>query len=112
MALCRNCDATDLRDNIFGPVGQVAPFFLKRVFGIEICATQSMDPLKRLIKQSLSRLAPLRKVYDRQAFIDMQICRQCQFVQAARPFRDEDLMRLYVDYRSDTYNADEFALSL
>jgi hypothetical protein len=104
MALCRNCGGTDLRD--LGFVGRVAPFFLKRVFGMEIHATQPVHPLKRFIKRSLAGLAPLRRLFDRQAFVEMQICRRCQFVQAARPFRDDDLMRLYVDYRSDAYNAE------
>jgi hypothetical protein len=102
MAECRNCGGPDVRD--LGSVGRVAPFFLKRVFGMEIRVTQPMSPLKRLIKGSLTRLAPLWRLYDRQVYVDMQICRRCQFVQAARPFRDDDLMRLYADYRSDTYN--------
>jgi hypothetical protein len=93
-----------LRD--LGMVGWVAPFFLKRVFGIEIRATHPVSPLKQFIKRSLTKLAPLWRLYHQQACVEMQICRRCQFVQAARPFRDDDLMRLYVDYRSDAYNAE------
>jgi hypothetical protein len=102
MAQCRNCGETDLRD--LGLVGRVAPFFLKRVFGMELRITQPIHPLKRLIKGTVTRLAPLWRLYDRQVCVDMQTCRLCRFVQAERPFRDEDLMRLYADYRSDTYN--------
>jgi len=34
----------------------------------------------------------------------MQICIDCSFVQTKHAFRDEDLARLYADYRSSGYN--------
>jgi Methyltransferase domain len=38
------------------------------------------------------------------AFVEMQICSNCSFIQTKRPFRDDDIMRLYADYRSSSYN--------
>ena len=34
----------------------------------------------------------------------MQICRACNFIQVKHAFRDEDLGKLYADYRTPSYN--------
>jgi hypothetical protein len=46
------------------------------------------------------------KLYGQSAFIEMQICQSCSFVQASQPFAEESISRLYLDYRTDTYNAE------
>jgi len=38
------------------------------------------------------------------AFVEMQLCTRCFFIQTKTPFHDEDIMRLYLDYRSPAYN--------
>ena len=34
----------------------------------------------------------------------MQLCRKCSFIQTTIPFHDEEIERLYVDYRSPSYH--------
>ena len=48
MSECRNCGRSELHD--LGPIGQVQPFFLKRVFGLEIRAPRSPNALKQKIR--------------------------------------------------------------
>jgi hypothetical protein len=38
------------------------------------------------------------------AFVEMQLCTHCFFIQTKIPFHDDDIMRLYCDYRSPAYN--------
>jgi SAM-dependent methyltransferase len=44
------------------------------------------------------------RLYGESAFIEMQICRECSFVQAKHPYSEESIARLYLDYRKDSYN--------
>lgn len=103
MDLCRNCGSETIRE--LGFVGELAPFFLKRVFSIEMGKRKSRHPLKQLLRQAAG---PGRKylsqLYGDAAFIEMQVCHTCSFVQAKHPFSDEAIARLYLDYRSDSYN--------
>lgn len=69
----------------------------------------SPNPLKQRIRQTLLGVAaPAMPVLSRalglHAFTEMQICLCCSFVQTKMPFRDDDIMRLYLDYRSPSYN--------
>jgi len=98
---CRNCGSSNIRE--LGPLGRVAPFFLKRVLGAEVRVPKSANRLKQLFRNfaTASRVARLS---SQAVFIDMQICRDCTFIQTKIPFRDDDIMRLYLDYRSASYN--------
>jgi hypothetical protein len=86
-------------------VGQLAPFFLKRVFNLELRERVSVDPVKQWIRRLTG---PGRKVfsklYGQSAFIEMQVCNACSFVQAKHPFSEDAIARLYLDYRTDFYN--------
>jgi hypothetical protein len=100
---CRNCGSHDLRE--LGFVGEVAPFFLKRVLNLEIGDSQARHPL-RLLARRLGAL-PQRlfsRIYGCAAYAEMQICSTCSFIQTKHAFPDDALGRLYADYRSATYN--------
>ena len=103
MDRCRNCDATNLRD--LGFIGNLAPFFLKRVLRAEMVLRRSYVPRKRKIQQ-LTRLPQriLSRIHPTAAAVELQSCLNCSFVQTRYPFSDEGLGRLYEDYRSDSYN--------
>ncbi|HVM94173.1 MAG TPA: class I SAM-dependent methyltransferase [Terriglobales bacterium] len=100
---CRNCGSLRLKD--LGFIGEVAPFFLKRVLNMEIRTAQARHPLRRLAR--LICALPQRffaKVYGSSAYVEMQICLDCSFVATKHPFCDEAIGRLYSDYRSAAYN--------
>jgi SAM-dependent methyltransferase len=46
----------------------------------------------------------LSRVTSQSAFVEMQVCEHCSFIQTSVPFHDDDIMRLYVDYRSHSYH--------
>ena len=102
---CRNCGAQDMKD--LGFVGEVAPFFLKRVLNLELKTSQSRHPLRLLTRRML--VLPQRlfsKVFGCSAYVEMQICLSCSFIQTKHAFSEEAINRLYFDYRSTTYNAE------
>ena len=105
MGGCRNCGSLDVRE--LGFVGQLAPFFLKRVFNLELHGRIAVNPVKRCIQLLAS---PGKRFFARllgdSAFIEMQVCRSCAFVQAKHPFSEEAITRLYLDYRADSYNVE------
>jgi hypothetical protein len=100
---CRNCGSPDLVE--LGFIGQIAPFFLKRVFNIELHLPVARHPLKKFLR-AIGRpfMGPLSKAYSDAAYLEMQICKRCSFVQAKHPFPEDWITRLYLDYRSETYN--------
>jgi hypothetical protein len=100
---CRNCGSANLRE--LGFIGVVAPFFLKRVLNTEVKTLPARHRL-RLFAQKVCVLPKrlLDRVYRSGPCVEMQICLDCSFVQAKHAFSDEALGRLYVDYRSSTYN--------
>ncbi len=102
MGECRNCGKTTLRD--LGFIGEVAPFFLKRVLNLEYDLAPSGNPLKRLLRSigTFSNLS--QKIYGKSILVQLQICESCSFIQTELPFAEEALARLYADYRSDGYN--------
>lgn len=102
---CRNCGSAELRD--LGFVGEVAPFFLKRVLNLQVRTAQARHPL-RLLARRLCALPQrlFEKVYGCSAYAEMQICLACLFIQTKHAFADDALGRLYADYRSETYNAE------
>ncbi len=88
-------------------MGQIAPFFLKRVFNLRLGPDSAGNPIKKLIRNS--RLFPhtiFKKIYRTSAFTELQACHDCHFIQTKEPFAEDALARLYTDYRSDTYNAE------
>jgi len=100
---CRNCGENSLED--LGAIGKVAPFFLKRVFGMELRYPRSPSPMKQKIRAlAESALSLLSRFSVQNAFVEIQLCRRCFFIQTRIPFHQNDIMRLYLDYRSPSYN--------
>jgi len=100
---CRNCGSRNLKE--LGFIGEVAPFFLKRVLNMEVKTSLARHPL-RLFARRVCAL-PQRlfaKAYGCSAYVEMQVCLDCSFVQTKHAFSDDALGRLYADYRSATYN--------
>jgi hypothetical protein len=103
MNRCRNCGASALHE--LGFVGDIAPFFLKRVHRIELVTHISPDPLKRLIQKLTKPVQPLiSRVHPIVAAVELQSCLNCSFLQTKFPFTEEGIARLYSDYRSASYN--------
>lgn len=103
MTECRNCGSQKIKE--LGFIGEVAPFFLKRVLNLEIRTSRASHPLRRFAR--LACALPQRffaKVFGSSAYMEMQLCLDCSFVQTKHPFSDEVLGRLYADYRSESYN--------
>jgi hypothetical protein len=81
------------------------PFFLKRAIGMEIHSARSPSVLKQRIRDLVGFPVSLfSRITAQFAFVDMQLCRRCSFIQTALPFYDEQISRLYVDYRSPSYH--------
>ena len=65
-------------------------------------------------KAACSRLATrgqklLARIAAPRAYVQMQICELCSFVQTAVPFPEASIARLYADYRTDGYNAERLS---
>lgn len=103
MKECRNCGSSELHD--LGAIGKIEPFFLKRVFGLQIRVPRSPNSLKQKIRELVvGSMSLFSRVTSPFAFVEMQLCEHCFFIQTKIPFRDEDIVHLYQDYRSPTYN--------
>ena len=100
---CRNCGIGEPQD--LGPIGRVNPFFLKRAIGMEIRSPRTPTKLKQKIRD-LAQLpiSLFSRITAQFVFVDMQLCRNCSFIQTAIPFYDDQISRLYVDYRSPSYH--------
>ena len=46
----------------------------------------------------------LSRVTSQSAFVEMQVCEHCFFIQTSSPFSDEEIGRLYADYRTPCYH--------
>ena len=100
---CRNCGRSELHD--LGPIGMIQPFFLRRVFGMELRVPRSPNAVKQKIRDLVTlSMSFFSRVTTPFAFVEMQLCTHCFFIQTKIPFHDEDVMRLYRDYRSTAYN--------
>lgn len=100
---CRNCGSSELKD--LGFIGEVAPFFLKRVLQLETGFVSSAHPLKRWVQGIISvPQRALSRIHRTAALVELQGCCACSFVQTKHGFSDEALSNLYRDYRSETYN--------
>ncbi len=103
MSECRNCGSRELTD--LGPIGKINPFFLKRALGIELRVPRSPNVLKQKVRDLVAiPMSLLARVASQSAFVDMQVCKHCSFIQTAIPFSDEEIGRLYADYRSPSYH--------
>jgi hypothetical protein len=99
---CRNCEAQVTTD--LGFIGEVAPFFLKRVLNLEYGLAPTAHPMKRFLRRIGFFSKSFQKVYGKSVLVEMEICASCSFIQTKLPFPDEAIERLYTDYRSDSYN--------
>jgi hypothetical protein len=99
---CRNCGAQATKD--LGFIGEVAPFFLKRVLNLEYGLAPSGHPLKRFLRKLEFFSKSFQKVYGKSVLVEIEICESCSFIQTKTPLLDEAIGRLYTDYRSDSYN--------
>lgn len=105
---CRNCGSLNLKE--LGFVGEVAPFFLKRVLNLEVRTSRAQHPLRLLARRLCAFPQRLfAKIYGCNAYMEMQICLNCSFVQTKHVFSDDSLGKLYADYRSATYNRERIA---
>jgi hypothetical protein len=99
---CRNCAAQVTRD--LGFIGEIAPFFLKRVLNLEYGLAPSGHPVKRFLRRIGFFSKSFQKIYGKSVLVEIEICTFCAFIQTKLPFPDEAIGRLYTDYRSDSYN--------
>lgn len=103
MSECRNCGGRTLQD--VGSIGRVEPFFLKRVYGLELRPARSADRIKQIIRYLASLpVHILSRVHTVYAFLELQVCSDCSFLQTKVPFHEDDITRLYIDYRGFSYN--------
>ena len=103
MSECRNCGGIELHE--LGTIGMIQPFFLKRVFGMELRAPRSPNAVKQKIRDLVTLFTSLfSRITTPFAFVEMQLCTDCFFIQTKIPFHNDDIMRLYRDYRSPAYN--------
>jgi hypothetical protein len=107
---CRNCGETERLSDL-GFVGQVAPFFLKRVFGIKLGTVRSPNRWKQMIRHII-RLPQsfLDRINHPTTLVEIQFCGACSFVQTKLPFHEDAINRLYLDYREDSYNHERIEL--
>lgn len=123
--LCRNCQSANV---IVSGNGIFAPFFILRVLGRQRIHTESLyeaihrkashpqPTLKRGAAQMLILLAKtvpkIRQVLNYRSDVQVtlktqiRICKDCGFVGANQSYSSEQLLGLYYDYRSETYNQD------
>ncbi|HOX50681.1 MAG TPA: methyltransferase domain-containing protein, partial [Fibrobacteria bacterium] len=114
--ICRNCGSARAR---VSPKGLVAPFFLKRVHGIEVDSVERK--LDLFLSRSRSRFKKtivrwfrdwaLRAEGSQSGILsavdvhtDLRLCPDCLFVGPDRDYPFDQLQGLYRDYRSATYD--------
>ena len=102
MGECRNCGSVATKD--LGPIGAAAPFLLKRVLNLDTGLAPSRHRLKRFLRSITLFREVARKVYGSTVLLEVQICTTCSFIQTKIPLPEEGLAKLYVDYRSESYN--------
>jgi hypothetical protein len=72
---------------------------------MELRYPRSPNPWRQKIRElASSALSLISRFSVHNAFVEMQLCRRCFFIQTRTPFHDDDIMRLYLDYRSPSYN--------
>jgi predicted SAM-dependent methyltransferase len=99
---CRNCGRLLTID--LGFIGEVAPFFLKRVLNLEYGLAPSAHPVKRFLRRIAFLADGFQKIYGKSVLVEIESCTFCSFIQTKLPFPEEAIGRLYSNYRSDSYN--------
>lgn len=102
MGECRNCGSEAVID--LGFIGEVAPFFLKRVLNLKYGLAPSGHAVKRFLRRFSSFSKAFQKIWGKSVLIEIQLCTSCWFIQPKLPFAEVALGRIYADYRSDSYN--------
>lgn len=114
---CRNCIS---HNTITLNQGTVAPFFLKRVHNVHVMSLGEqiyikltlLSPntlFKKILKFSYTELnnstlgTKLFK-FRSPAKVDIFVCKDCGFICPAHIYEASQLLRLYSDYRSESYN--------
>jgi len=115
---CRNCQS---KNTVTLDRGILAPFFLKRVYGItlntvrESLTSRIHNPpistkknLASFLLKFLNSFNYGRKLLDYRGSVGVQIrvCKDCFFVGPETKYEYEVLSGLYVDYRSANYDND------
>ena len=95
---CRCCNSDEF---ICVPnAASLAPFFAKRVWGMRASLnwrSEKVNLFNKLTLGFIRKLTPLIQV-------DAGICKKCGFWSTHSEISSDNLSRLYVDYRSETYN--------
>lgn len=77
----------------------------KASFRIGTSPPRSHHAVKQKIRDLVTAFTSLiSRITTPFAFVELQLCTHCFFIQTKIPFRDDDIMRLYRDYRSPGYN--------
>lgn len=113
---CRNCGATEV---IVADNALLAPFFAKRVHGLEPVTIEryiqqklqlSQNSIRGFVEEILfaTKHIPIAKslVKHRMLFAQARTrtCTRCGFVGPDHEYTNEMLQNLYIDYRSKSYN--------
>ena len=124
--LCRNCDSSNVIET---PNGILAPFFVLRVIGrislhvdsvyevltktAESTKSKSRRYAANILLRIANRFPRLREASsamrpDSQASLNVliRVCEDCTFVGPSQVYPHNQLIGLYRDYRSDSYNRD------
>lgn len=114
--ICRCCNSSNI--TIAKNRGVLAPFFVKRVYGLHVSTflekiNYSFLNNKSLIKKLiyfmfviLTRLIFLKKFFNfrNNINVDIMICNKCFFVSPKKEYSFKELSSLYHDYRTKSYN--------
>jgi hypothetical protein len=102
--VCPNCNSPKVA---LYDKGMMAPFFLKRVYGIEPLNLYTALPerYQKLTTAFPGFLQRRLRLY-RPIGCPIAICETCDFVSPGLPLTDDQISTLYRDYRSGTYNAE------
>jgi hypothetical protein len=123
---CRNCDSTNVVDT---PSGFLDPFFVLRVIGqmnqqvssfydtltrtAEFGSSESSRNAARLLLRDINQLPGVREaIAEIQPELNIsikvliRICHDCSFIGPSTIYPFHQLIGLYRDYRSDSYNRD------
>jgi SAM-dependent methyltransferase len=101
---CRNCLSENVKS---ASTGIFAPFFLKRVFDIDLInlsqllqINQNNQLIEHFQKNNLNQVLG----FQSPALTSIRVCEDCGFVGPEMHFSRELLQGLYQDYRLDSYN--------
>ncbi|MGD0360448.1 MAG: class I SAM-dependent methyltransferase [Bryobacteraceae bacterium] len=106
LATCPNCNSPEV---LIRSGGRLLPFFTKRVFEIEPPTAASLLPQRigrcfTWLTDAIPGLSWLGQARPLQC--DILICEACDFVCPAIDITENQLLNLYRDYRSASYNAE------